>query len=191
MKKQIVCSLRSFVMLAIFISLANVSFGQDSDISDKRLSIGPRVAFSKPKDADSSTLYGGAQIRLGLTPSLKLEGSIDYRRNDFGEHIKIHVYPVQASIMAYLTSHTTVSPFLLGGIGWYYTQVEGPYNFSNTTNRFGVHAGVGLEVMLNDTLSLDGSYRNIWIEKFTSRDITAINKDYEDSGSMITIGINF
>ncbi|HAM39443.1 MAG TPA: hypothetical protein DCP53_08650 [Elusimicrobia bacterium] len=191
MKKNIVCSLKSFVMLVVLIGLIGISLGQSSDISDTRFSIGPRISFYQPKDADSSTLYGGAQVRLGLLPSLKLEGSIDYRRSDFGRYINIHVYPVQASVMAYLTPHSIVSPFLLGGIGWYYTQIEGPFNFNNTTNRFGVHAGAGLEVMLNDTLSLDGSYRHLWIENFISRDITAINKEYEDSGSMITIGLNF
>lgn len=184
-------SLKNFVMLVALICLAGVSFMRGAVISDRYSSIGPRITFSQPKDSDSSTVSGGAQIRLGLTPSLKLEGSIDYRRNDFGKYTKIHVYPVQASILAYLTPDTKVSPFLLGGVGLYYTQIEGPFNYSNTTGRFGTHLGAGLEIMLNDTLSLDGSYRHLWIEKFTSKDTSAINKDYDDSGYMITIGLNF
>jgi opacity protein-like surface antigen len=93
--------------------------------------------------------------------------------------------------LVYTASHLIISPFLLGGVGLYYTQIEGPNNFSNTTNRFGVHAGAGFEVMLNDAFSLDGSYRYIWVEKFISEDLSAMNKEYEDSGYMVTIGVNF
>jgi len=180
--------LKSLVMLAVLIGLADVSSVHSSS---KVFSIGPRATYSKPADADSGTYSGGAQVRFGITPSLKLEGSIDYRRDEFTKYIKIHVYPVQASVMAYLIPNKYINPFLLGGVGWYYTQIEGPLNFSYTSNRFGFHAGAGLEIMLSGTLSLDGSYRKIWVAELSSKDVTAFNKDYKDSGYMITTGLNF
>jgi len=69
-------SLISFVMLAVLIGLADVSFGQSLDTSGKTFSVGLRETFSQPQDADAGVLYGGAQIRFGLMPDVKVEGSI-------------------------------------------------------------------------------------------------------------------
>ena len=44
----------------------------------------------------------------------------------------------------------SVTPFLLGGPGWYKRKVEAldtPGNLSSSTTEFGWHAGIGLEVM--------------------------------------------
>ncbi|MFA5859411.1 MAG: outer membrane beta-barrel protein [Elusimicrobiota bacterium] len=182
--------LKSIVMLAILFGLNEVSFGKSPGTPDKILSIGPRITFTQPKDADSGALYGGAQVRLSLTQILKLEGSIDYRSNDFALFTKVNVVPIQASVMTYINTGTSISPYLLAGAGLYYTQVEGPFNLSYTTNRFGVHIGAGLEVLLTDTLSLDSSFRSLWVEKFSSKDAAAIDKEYEDSGYMITLALN-
>lgn len=159
-------------------------------IGENVFSIGPRATYSTPKDADGEW-SPGAQARLHLSPALGLEASIDYRKNDFGTLTTIKTYPVQASLLAYIIPDGVVSPFLLGGVGWYYTQVNGPASFSNTTSRFGLHAGAGLEVMLNKSLSLDGTYRYVWLESVGSKDTNALDKTYKDSGSMITVALNF
>ncbi|HAF94889.1 MAG: hypothetical protein A2X34_09485 [Elusimicrobia bacterium GWC2_51_8] len=159
-------------------------------VGDNVFSIGPRATYSTPKDADEGQWSPGAQARLHLSPALGLEASIDYRKNDFGPLTTIKTYPVQASLLAYIIPGGVASPFLLGGVGWYYTQVNGPASFSNTTSRFGLHAGAGLEVMLNKSLSLDGTYRYVWLESIDSKDVNALDKTYKDSGSMITIALN-
>jgi opacity protein-like surface antigen len=153
-------------------------------------SIGPRATYNTPKDADSGDWSAGAQARLHLSPGLGLEASIDYRKNDFAPLTTIKTYPVQASLLGYLIPGP-VSPFLLGGVGWYHTRVEGPFDFSKTTSRFGLHAGAGLEVTLNKSISLDGTYRYIWLEDIASKDLNAVRKNYHDSGSMITMALNF
>ena len=159
-------------------------------VGDNVFSIGPRATYSTPKDADEGQWSPGAQARLHLSPALGLEASIDYRKNDFGPLTTIKTYPVQASLLAYIIPGGVASPFLLGGVGWYYTQVNGPASFSNTTSRFGLHAGAGLEVMLNKSLSLDGTYGYVWLESIDSKDVNALDKTYKDSGSMITIALN-
>ncbi|OGS28638.1 MAG: hypothetical protein A2218_07475 [Elusimicrobia bacterium RIFOXYA2_FULL_53_38] len=163
----------------------------EKGVGENVFSIGPRLTYSTPKDADEGEWSGGAQARLHLSPGLGLESSIDYRSNDYGRFTTIKTYPVQASLLAYLIPGAALSPFLLGGVGWYYTQIDGPAGFNNTTSRFGLHAGAGLEIMLNKTLSLDGSYRYVWLESVTSADSNALDKTYRDKGSMITIALNF
>ncbi|MGA2091671.1 MAG: porin family protein [Endomicrobiales bacterium] len=163
----------------------------DSGIGSKFLSIGPRATYSMPIDADSGQWYGGAQVRLHVTPALGLEGSVDYRSNTFGNVITLKTYPVQATLLAYLMPGANWSPFLLGGCGWYYTEVDGPHGFSSTDNRTGLHAGAGVEFMLNESLSLDATYRYIWLENLSSKDLNVLDKTYSDSGAMITVGLNF
>ena len=175
---------------AILLGLQPAVFAA-TGVGEKVFSIGPRASYFTPKDADEGAWSGGAQARLHLAPSLALEGSIDYRSNKYlGDLITIKTYPVQASLLAYLMPYSAVSPFLLGGVGWYYTEVNGPLGFSDTTSRFGLHAGAGLEIMLNKSLSLDGSYRYIWLESVASKDLNALDKTYNDSGSMITLALN-
>lgn len=160
-------------------------------IGEKIFSFGPRAAYSTPKDADSGQWFGGAQARLHVSPGMALEASIDYRRNDFGRLTTIKSYPVQASILAYLMPGADWSPFLIGGGGWYYTQVDGPAGYSKTDYRFGLHAGAGLELLLNESVSLDASYRYVWLESVKSKDETATDKTFQDSGSTFTVGLNF
>lgn len=176
-------------MATLLLGLQSAAFAGEG-IGERLLSIGPRATYSTPKDADEGQWAPGAQARLHLSSGLGLEASIDYLKNNFGPLTTIKTYPVQASLLAYIIPGGTVSPFLLGGVGWYYTKVDGPASFSNTSSRFGLHAGAGLEVMLNKSLSLDGTYRYVWLESIGSKDANALDKNYEDSGSLITVALN-
>lgn len=91
----------------------------------------------------------------------------------------------------YLLPGKRLSPFILGGGGWYYTTVKGPGGFDDTQNRFGGHAGGGLQFWFNDRVSIDGTYRHIWLEDVQSRDQNIKDKNFRDSGQMVTVGINF
>ena len=177
------------VAAALFLTLPMMVFAENSDT--KTFSIGPRASYYSPKDSDNGQWYGGAQARLYLSPSMGLEGSMDYRSNDFERFTTIKTIPIQASLLAYLMPDADLNPFLIAGAGWYYTQVNGPFGYSDTYFRFGLHAGLGVDIKVNQSLSLDGTYRYIWLESVTSRDLNALNKNYNDSGSMITIALNF
>jgi len=182
---------KEFVALSVLLLGISPAAFAGTGVGENVFSIGPRVTYSSPKDADKGEWSMGAQARLHLTPGLALEGSFDYRSNNYlANLVTVKTYPVQASLLAYLAPGGLLSPFLLGGAGWYYTQVDGPLGFSNTTSRFGLHAGVGLEARLSDALSIDGSYRYIWLESVTSQDQNALDKKFQDSGSMVTMAIN-
>jgi opacity protein-like surface antigen len=175
----------------LLLTLSMVGTAEELGVGDKGFSIGPRASYFKAKDADKGSYSGGVQARLHFTPVLGLEGSVDYRKDDYADGVSIKTYPVQASLMAYLMPHSPISPYVLGGTGWYFTQVKGPAIETETDNRFGLHAGAGLEVMLNEALSLDGSYRYIWLEDMTPHSSSPLEKTYSDSGSMITLAMNF
>ncbi len=151
--------------------------------------LGGRATYFNPKDGGDNW-YGGAQLRLYPSHYFAIEGSVDYRRNDFGA-TRTHTYPVQVSALIYPFGTTRLAPFILGGGGWYYTTVKGPGGFDDTQNRFGLHAGGGLQFFLNRHWSIDGTYRYIWLEKVESRDQNIVDKRFQDSGHMVTIGLNF
>ena len=152
-------------------------------------SIGGRATWFDPHDGQSRW-FGGGQVRVYPFKYLAFEGSADYRRQDM-DGTRIHTYPVQVSALIYPLGTTRLSPFLLGGGGWYYTTVTGPGNFDDTQNRFGVHAGGGLQFFFNNHVSIDSTYRFIWLEKVQSKDQNIKDKSFDDNGHMITAGLNF
>jgi opacity protein-like surface antigen len=152
-------------------------------------SIGGRGAYYDPKEGESGW-FGGAQVRVNPFKYLSFEGSADYRREDT-DGSRIHTYPVQVSALIYPLGHTRLAPFLLGGGGWYYTTVKGPGNFDDTQNRFGAHAGGGLQFFFSNHISIDSTYRYIWLEGINSKDQSIQDKSFNDNGHMITAGLNF
>ncbi|MDR4493545.1 MAG: outer membrane beta-barrel protein, partial [Nitrospirales bacterium] len=91
----------------------------------------------------------------------------------------------------YLLPGKRLSPFLLGGGGWYFTSVDGPGSSDDTRHRFGLHAGGGLQFMLNPSWSIDGSYRFVWLESLESKNDNLFDKNFKDEGHMVTVGLNY
>ncbi len=162
--------------------------GLFDDVNIGLLSLGGRATYFDPKDGDSNW-FGGGQLRLHPFKFLAVEGSVDYRKTDINS-TTVRTFPVQGSVLLYPFGTKRLSPFILGGAGWYFTNVEGPGDFDKTQHRFGAHAGVGLQLFLSEHLSLDGTYRHIWLEKIESRDASLRDKQFQDNGHMVTFGLN-
>lgn len=175
---------------ALLLGLQPALFAETAE-AEKKLSVGPRATYYTAQDADSGQWFPGVQARMRLTPDLGLEASIDYLNNDYGPLTTIKTLPVQGSILAFINPGDIVKPFVLGGLGWYYTMVDGPFGYDNSSSRFGLHAGLGLEIALNKSLYLSGTYRHVWLKEVASRDASAQSRTYHDSGSMITFALNF
>jgi opacity protein-like surface antigen len=176
--------------VCVGLTIGAVAFAADEkELGFGRFSIGGRAMWFDPKDGDS-TWSGGAQVRLYLARFFAIEGSADYRQNKFNG-TTVHTYPVQVSALLYLLPGWRVTPFILGGGGWYHTTVDGPAGLSDTQNRFGVHAGGGLQYFISRHFSIDSTYRYVWLEDIASRDQSLTNKDFRDHGQMVTIGLNF
>lgn len=179
------------VLLLLPVSLRAQDEGRDPRVGASRLSLGGRAAWFEPSDARAGNgeVFGGAQVRLHLARAFALEGSADYRQQKFAS-TTADIFPVQASLLAYLAPDWRASPFLLAGAGWYFTRVKGPGGLDETDNRFGPHVGAGLQIMLTSRWSIDGTYRYIWIDDVRSRE-GALDADYKDRGHMGTVGLNF
>ena len=159
------------------------------DMSKGVFSLGGRAVYYDPIDGGDDW-RGGAQARWYLSEMFALEASMDYRKNDFGDST-VETFPLQLSGLIYLLPGKRLSPFVLGGAGWYFTDVDGPGNFEDVQQRFGLHAGGGLQLMLSRNWSVDGSYRFVWLERIRSIDANANNTKFQDEGHMVTIGLNY
>lgn len=176
---------------ALFSAAPLAADWHDFEHDPRGVSLGGRAAFFRAQDGDSWSTYGGAQLRFYLAKVAALEGSADYRQETF-PGTRVDVFPVQASLLLYLIPGYKISPYILGGGGWYFTHVKGPNNFDETSNRFGPHAGAGLQVFLNKYWSIDGSYRYAWIEDVQSREESnLLNKSFSGRGHTITAALNF
>jgi opacity protein-like surface antigen len=127
---------------------------------------------------DDSVRFAGGQIRLG-GGRLGIELAMD-RHSETFEALdqKVVETPIQASLLLRLTSGN-VSPYLLGGPGWYRRSVEpidGPEDLRISTTDFGWHAGGGLELRFGRHVGLHGDYR------YTFLDFGDDEDDDEDEG---------
>lgn len=150
--------------------------------------LGPRFSAFQPDQGGNWTGFGGLQARLHFTPIWAIEGAADYRRRLLPGG-RVDVYPVQASLMAYLFPNPArVTPFVLAGGGWHFTHVDTPTG-DTTSNRFGAHAGGGLQVFLGNKWSIDASYRHFWLEEIGGGNL--LNQSFADDGHHVTAALNF
>lgn len=157
------------------------------------VSLGGRgsYAWGVDQDFDDGDWMGGAQLRVYLAKMFAVEGSVDWRQQDFDEaDTTVDTLPVQVSGLLYILPNSPVSPYALGGVGWYHTKVRGPAGFEDTDSRFGAHVGGGLQFFLARHWSIDGSYRYIFTDRITSRR-DGVDVSIDGDGHMITAGLNF
>ncbi|HLP16627.1 MAG TPA: outer membrane beta-barrel protein, partial [Bacteroidota bacterium] len=162
--KNIVPSLCFLLLLTAVPLEAQYSSNQSNQAS---IGIGPQLGLYKAQDADNMKLMGGVAIRLKLAQALGIEGSINYRQEDYANGAaKVKSWPVMATGLIY------VLPVVYGaiGAGWYNSTIE--YNIpanpvtgsainvsSETTQKFGWHFGGGVELPVGTIGKLTGDIR--------------------------------
>jgi len=163
---------------AMVFTLPALTMADSLGVGNHVFSLGPRVIYSTPKDADSGQWSAGVQARIHMSLGLALEASMDSRSNNFNNSTTIKTWPFQVSLLGYLFPGAVLSPYLLGGAGWYYTQVDGPFSFNHTDSRFGMHAGVGIEFMINETIFREYDIRGKAAKELTEEVALAVGKAF-------------
>jgi opacity protein-like surface antigen len=143
--------------------------------------LGGRIAWvtaDDDADVDSVRMLGG-QVRL-IGGRFGLEVSLDRHSESFELlNEKVTETPLQVSLLLRLASGG-VSPYLLGGPGWYRRTVEsidGPDDLSVKTTEFGWHAGGGLEIRPHKHFGLHGDYRYTFLD---------FGDDEDDDGGFVS-----
>jgi opacity protein-like surface antigen len=167
------------------LGLGSAAWAQDALVKDVRIDdplfeaeaakilmgpeFGVQAGYIKARDADDGTWFGGVQLRIPLASSLAIEGSIAVHHNEFGDgDIDVVQYPVQVSALFFLFPESPVCPYLLGGVGWYYTRVSFDDEVLNaeddTTHFFGGHLGFGVRFAIEKSVVLSADFRYLFVE---------------------------
>ena len=131
---------------------------------------GIRAGYFKIRDADDGAWFGGAQVRFPLSEMFAVEGAIEFHAADFEDgEIEVVQYPLQASLLLFLMPQSApISPYVLGGVGWYYTVVDFSGSLSGfdgeTDHWFGGHIGAGARALVGHSMAASADVRYIFIE---------------------------
>jgi Outer membrane protein beta-barrel domain len=147
--------------------------GQSRGASPSMFSLGPAVGYLHARGADRGTWLAGAQARVHLLPYLAAEGSITFHENRYENgDARVTQYPVQVSGLFYPIPDAQLSPYVVGGGGWYYSRITYVGSLSGLSNQtehtFGAHAGAGLEIRLGTSTSIDADLRYIFLHPSSS-----------------------
>ncbi|MFH2055182.1 MAG: outer membrane beta-barrel protein [bacterium] len=168
-----------FILLT-FGPLATIA-SADSGGASKAL-IGPHLGIQKSQDSDKANYLVGATLRLKLMPALAAEGSIAYRDEKYGdEAITVRSWPVTVTGLLYPL------PIIYGGLGagWYNTTFDYSDALNNagfndeTTQEFGWHLAVGIELPLSGKTRVFGDVRYVFL-----------NYDIEDLPDAVIDGVD-
>ena len=159
--------------------------------SESSFSIGPAVGYLQARGADRGTWFGGVQARLHFARILAAEASISFHSSRYEDgDVVVTQVPVQLTAFLYPFPDGPIRPYILGGVGWYYTHIQYDDSFSTisdeTEHFFGVHLGAGVELMLGPRTSLDLNVRYIFINATNQAVI-----DQEFNYWQLTLGLNF
>jgi hypothetical protein len=168
---------------ALVVAMSATAWGQEEvRFEDPKLDLGAdhdrlvlvpdfglRAGYIKPRDADDGTWFGGVQVRIPLASSIALEGSIEFHTSEFEDgDIEVVQYPIQVTLLIFLFPEMPVCPYVLGGVGWYYTRVNFNGVLSSeddiTDNFFGGHLGAGVRLGMGGAAVLNLDVRYIFVE---------------------------
>ena len=154
-------------------------------------SIGPEGGYLRARGTDRGTWFGGVAARLHLLRILAAEASITFHENTYNHSdVVVSQYPVQLTAFLYIIPAGPIRPYILGGVGWYYSRIDYRGAEAAIPNRtehiFGEHLGAGAELFLAPRLSLDADVRYIFLNPTSDR---VINKDF--NYWQIAFGVNF
>lgn len=162
------------------------------DKEDAAFTIGPMGGYLKARSADRGTWFGGVQARFHFARFLAVEAAISFHQNNYEDgDVKVTQYPLQLTAFLYVIPTGPFRPYILGGVGWYYTRVDYRDAFAvlyhdRTEHIFGEHLGAGAELMLGKTVSADIDIRYIFLNPSNDQ---VIHRDF--NYWQATAGLNF
>jgi len=115
----------------------------------------------------SAERFTGGQLRAKLSKHTTIEVSLDRRSEDSADLThRVRDYPLQGSVLLF-PLHTTIAPYVLGGLGWYTHIVDslaaGQVTATASSRKMGYHAGFGGEMKLGKHTGVHADYRYTFV----------------------------
>lgn len=159
------------------------------------IGIGPQLGWQKSSSADNGSLMYGAALRLRISDAIGLEGSINYRSEEYANGaLNVKTWPIMITGLIYPIQYF----YGAIGIGWYNTTFDyGNQPIvqtlqNNTQQNFGWHLGAGLEVPASQTVNITGDIRYVFLNyDFGQLAQAAGSGDLISNFFVITVGVSF
>ena len=137
-----------------------------SPCAAQSIGIGGRMSMARGDVQANPTVaaqrFLGGQIRARLSPKTAVEVSLERRAESPDISTRIKDYPLQGSLLLF-PIRSTLSPYLLGGMGWYTHVVDnlaaGEVITSTRSRTTGFHAGFGAELKVGGHAGVHADYR--------------------------------
>ena len=181
---------KAVMMIIILLTTFGFTKAQGASIG-----IGPQLGWQKSSSADNGNLMYGAALRLRVSNAVGLEGSINYRSEDYANGVlNVKTWPIMITGLIYSVRYF----YGAIGIGWYNTsfdygdQALSQTLLNNTQQNFGWHLGGGLEIPASQTINIIGDIRYIFLN-YDFGDLTraANSGDLISNFFVITLGASF
>lgn len=153
------------------------------------LSFGPQYGIFRPQEADNSSCLLGGIMRLKPLEELGIEFALNYHQEKyFDEQLTVKAWPIQLSGMIYPI------PSLYGtaGAGWYNVTYDfkSTLMMDQTDMRTSWHAGIGLEIPIEDTIAMACDIRYVFLD-YDLNDGTTGAKTIQSDFYVMTIALLF
>jgi hypothetical protein len=154
------------LLLPVFVD-AQVQFG---------LGVNTSLFGYNRDELDGGRVFWGGHARVRAFRYVAGEFSVQYREDTFGFRngdINLQTYPLQLSGIVYPLAMIPVSPYFVGGIGWYRLKatitgdLDLPFVFgqgSVVITETAPHIGVGVEAFIGDHFSIGGDVRKVFLD---------------------------
>jgi opacity protein-like surface antigen len=162
------------------------------EVHPASFSVGAAAGYLNVRGADRGTWFGGVQARLHFARIFAAEAAITFHSNRYENgDVVVTQYPLQLTAFLYIIPEGPFRPYVLGGVGWYYTRIDYRDSFAlvnkdRTEHLFGEHLGAGAELMLGSRVSLDMDVRYIFLNATNDK---VIHGDF--NYWQVTFGVNF
>jgi opacity protein-like surface antigen len=182
------------------VSLLGLALALPAAVEARTLGVGAHVGYSDAKNADGTYHIGGnLSLRLAEIVGGLLE--VEYRKDDvdvgggFRGDVDVEYIPILASVQVFPFADRlgAISPYAIGGYGWYVTRTEIRGEVAGINGRFtdydhseGWHLGAGADFNLGPNLTLSGDVRWVWLET-NFEDIDDVDSD----GIRLTFAVKF
>jgi opacity protein-like surface antigen len=183
------------IVRSLLISIS-ICFAATATYAQASIGFGPQLGFYQARDADAVRLMGGVALRLKLAEVFGVEGSINYRQEEYNNgFVKVKSWPVMVTGLFYPI------PVVYGalGAGWYNSSIDynipsgvlgGPYTLTGeSVQKFGWHFGGGVEVPLGPVGKLVGDVRYVFLD-YNFKNFPGTNGLKSDF-YVITVGLLF
>lgn len=161
----------STVPPAASLSLDRFSDARRSDTS-RLLALGLMGGYLNARGDEHGAWYGGLFARLYLLSTLAVEASLSVHEDKFADgDVVVTQWPVQLTGLWFPFRDLPIAPYVLGGVGWYYTNVHTRGSLSSisdeTDSTIGGHAGLGVELRPPIAVTIFADARYIFIRPST------------------------